>query len=279
MTHPPKWCAPRSMCSATRASRSRHRAPTPLTRNFLRATLEPAIQRFGMRPLAGEPIGVSFMRPPLLRLLAQSQDSRVIAYAETLSRSYRRDAASVPASMVETGIVVGAVRGDRAQFEDYRTRFESTKVPIERTLYLNGLAAFRDPALRRAALDYALNGPLRPQETLVIPGGTSLNSLGGEGRSSDLYPDEIVQWSFDHFDELREKLPPNFAARIVGLGSGCSKERLASLQKFFSDPKHQVLGGEATLKRMEDALRECAGVHERESERVERWLMMQGGRP
>ncbi len=247
--------------------------------HFLRATLEPAVRRFGMRPSAGEPIGVSFMRPPLLRLLAQGHDSRVIAYAETLSRDYRRDAASVPPSMVETGIVVGAVRGDRAQFDDYRTRFETTKVPIERTLYLNGLAAFRDPALRRAALDYALNGPLRPQETLVIPGGTALNSLGGEGRTSDMYPDEIVQWTFDHFDELREKLPPNFAARIVGLGSGCSNERLATLQKFFSDPKHKVLGGEATLKRMEDALRECAGVHDRESERVERWLMMQSGRP
>ncbi len=262
----------------TRVALSTPRADSAYA-HFLRATFEPALERFGMRPRAGEPVGTSLMRPSLMRLLAHGRDPRVIAYAETLSRTYRRDPASVPASMVETGVVVGAMRGDRPQFDDYRARFEATKVPIERTLYLSGLGSFQDPALRRVALEYALNGPLRPQETLVIPAATALNSLGGEGRTADIYPDETVQWTFDHFGALREKLPPNFAARIVGLGTGCSQERLAALRKFFSDPAHKVLGGEASLKRMEDALRECASVHERESERVERWLMMQGGRP
>ena len=248
--------------------------------HFLCATLEPALQRFGMRPRTGEAVGTALMRPSLLRLLAQGGgDPRVIAYAETLSRHYRRDPTSIPASLVQTGVVLGAMRGDREQFDDYRTRFENTKVPIERTIYLNGLGAFRDPALRSAALEYALNGPLRPQETLMIPGATAINALSGEGRDADLYSDEIVQWMFEHFDQLREKLPPNFAARIVGLGTGCSQERLDALEKFFADPKHKVLGGEASLDRMQDALRECAGVHDRESQRVERWLMMQGGRP
>src|SRR6185503_397212 len=84
---------------------------------FVKTTLEPALRRFGMLPRTGESVGTSLMRPTLLRLLAEGgRDARVIAYAETLSRSYRKAAGSIPASLVETGIVVGAMRGDRAQF-------------------------------------------------------------------------------------------------------------------------------------------------------------------
>ena len=247
---------------------------------FLRGTFAPAVARFGMRPRAGEPASVSLMRPALLRLLGDAGgDTRVLAYAESLSRAYRRDPASVPASLVETGIVLGALRGDRAQYEDYRRRFETTRVPIERQLYLGGLGSFRDPTLRTAALDYALSGPLRPQETLMIPAAMASNSLGSDARSGLIYPDPIVRWMFDHFTQLEAKLPPNFATRIMGLGVGCSQDRLRALRTYFKEPSHRVLGGEATLARLSDAIEEGAALHERESARAERWLFLKSGQP
>jgi hypothetical protein len=152
-------------------------------------------------------------------------------------------------------------------------------VPIERTLYLAGLGTFRDPALRQAALEYVFRGPLRPQETLVIPHATALNATGIEFGSGLWYSDETVHWMFDHFADLAAKMPPNFATRIMSLGGGCSEERLAALREYFADPSHQVQGGQYTLGRLADAIRECAGVHERESERVEHWLLTRGGEP
>jgi alanyl aminopeptidase len=240
---------------------------------FIQHTLTPALKRFGMEPAAGESLGVTLMRPLLLRMLAvAAHDTNVIAYAERLGRAYRNDPTTVPPSLVETGVVIGATRGDAATFEDYRKRFEATRVPSERTLYLAGLGSFADPTLRKQALDYALSGPLRPQEPLVIPSNMSFNSLGPEDRGALLYPDDVAQWMMDHFAELSAKTPPNFATRIMGLGAGCTPERLATLRAYFADPSHRVLGGDYTMKRMSDAFQECAGMNERESERVERWL-------
>jgi hypothetical protein len=233
-----------------------------------------------MKAKPDDPASVQLMRPHLLRLLADAgQDTQVLEYAESLGSSYRRDPASVPASLVETGLVVGAYRGDRALFSDYQKRFESTTVPIERTLYLNGLAAFRNPDLRKMALEYALTGPLRPQEVLVIPAASSTNGLGTEARSGLAYPDEIADWMFEHFGELRAKLPPNFATRIMNLGVGCSESRLAEMREYFGDPKNHVVGGANLLKRMADTMQECADLHERESERVERWLQQRAAQP
>jgi hypothetical protein len=247
---------------------------------YVRATLAPAMARFGMRPRRGEPVSVSLTRPMLLRLLADGgQDSRVLAFAESLSRAYRRNPATVPASLAETGIIVGAMRGDRAEFDDYRHRFETTQVPNERALYLSGLGTFRDPALRKAALEYALEGPLRPQEVLVVPGAMALSTLTGDSRAYQMYPDEITQWMFDHFDQLRAKLPPNFSTRIMALAGGCSEDRLRAVRSYFNDPSHKILGGDATLDRLGTAIEECSSLHERESARAERWLFLKSGQP
>ena len=248
---------------------------------FLRATLEPALRRYGMRPASGEPVDVSLMRPSLLRVLAAAgHDERVTAYAESLGRAYRRDPASVPASLAETGVLVGALRGDRAMFDDYRQRFETTTVPNERPMYLAGMGTFRDPALRQAALDYALTGPLRPQETLVIPGAMGTSLAGAEARGGGgEYPDDVVTWVLAHFGQLAAQMPPNFSTRILGLTGGCSEERLETLRAYFADPSHRVMGGDATLRRLTEAIRECTSLHARESDRVERWLLQGAIRP
>jgi cytosol alanyl aminopeptidase len=241
---------------------------------FVRVTLAPALARFGMRPVADEPTGVALMRPVLLRMLADAgHDATVIAYAESLGQAYRRDPASVPASVAEPGVLIGAMRGNRQEFEDYRRHFETTTVPNERSLYLAGMGTFRDDALRRAALDYALKGPLRPQETLIIPGAMAVGNLGTEGRGPSLYPDDIEAWMMEHFAELQSKLPPNFATRIMALGGGCSEERVRAVRAFFDEPAHRVSGGDNTFSRMADVMRECAKLHDRESERAERWLL------
>jgi hypothetical protein len=41
----------------------------------------------------------------------------------------------------------------------------------------------------------------------------------------------------------------------------------------------KVQGGGPTLGRLCDAIEECANVHQRESERVERWLTLRAGQP
>jgi alanyl aminopeptidase len=66
-----------------------------LFRGFVRATLQPPLARFGTGPRPGEALNVALMRPDLLTVLAKvGHDSRVIAYAESLGRAYRRNPSS-----------------------------------------------------------------------------------------------------------------------------------------------------------------------------------------
>jgi len=170
--------------------------------------------------------------------------------------------------------VLAARRGNAEMFEDYRHRFEMATVPNDRSLYLVGMGSFRNPEVRASALDYALKGPLRPQETQVIPASMSENGLssnGGRGGGGE-FPDEIAQWTLEHWDELVAKMPPNFATRNLQMTRGCSRERLDELERFFADHKHDAPGLRATLRRMADAMEECSSLHDREAERVERWL-------
>ena len=141
-------------------------------------------------------------------------------------------------------------------------------------LYLAGLGSFRDPALRAAALEYTLKGPLRPHETLIIPaamceeGLTTPSGRGGGG----VFSEEMMKWTLAHWDELVAKMPPNFAARNLRMTGGCDKDRETELKAYFADPKRNRPGIQATLRRMSDAMEECSSLHDREAERVERWL-------
>jgi len=243
---------------------------------WVRTTFEPPLRRMGLVPRRDELPGVSSSRAMLLRLLGDAgQSPWVLAYAESLCQAYRKSPTSVPPSLADQAIVLGARRGDAAMFEDYRHRFETARVPSDRGLYLTGIGSFRDPALRALALDYALKGPLRPQETQAIPAAMSENGLSpasARGGGGFEYSDEVMRWTLAHWDELVAKMPPNFASRNLRLTGGCSQERDAQLKQFFADPKRNVPGIEAALRRMSDAMEECSSLHDREAERVERWL-------
>jgi alanyl aminopeptidase len=257
---------------------------TPASQNYVaayvRVTFDPALRRFGMKPRPDEAENVSLMRPTLLYLLGQAgKNMQVLAYAETLSASYRRDPSSIPPSLVEPAITLAAIRGDRVLFDEYKRRFETSRVPNERLLFLSALGWFKDPALRQAALDYALTGPLRPQEVLVIPYSMAIDRTGAGNRGGFQYPDDVVKWMTDHWDAVSSKMPPQFASRILRLAGGCSQERAQELAAFCADPRRQQIGVATSMHRLVEAIEECGGLHDREAERVARWMLQQATAP
>ncbi|MGH7742478.1 MAG: ERAP1-like C-terminal domain-containing protein, partial [Candidatus Eiseniibacteriota bacterium] len=251
-------------------------------RAYVRTSFDPALHQLGLVPRSGELPGASESRALLLRLLGDAgQSAPILAYAESLSVVYRKSPTAVPPSLVDAVMVLAARRGDRALFDDYRHRFETASIPSDRLLYLACLGSFRDPMLRAAALDYCLNGPLRPQETQVIPAAMCENGLtlpSGRGAGGE-FPDEMVHWTMDHWDALTAKMPPNFASRNLRMTGGCDKDRIPTLQQFFADPKRDAPGIAPSLRRLSDAMIECSNLHEREAERVARLLTSAPGAP
>jgi len=246
----------------------------PSVGGYVRGTFEPTLRRYGLRPKPDEALAVSFVRPALMHFLANAgRDARVLIYAESLSRAYRANPSSIPPSLIEPAIVLGAVRGDHTLFSEYRHRFETTKVPIERSYYLAGLGTFKDPALRDSALDYALHGPLRPQETLMIPFAMATNSLGTEFRGAGDYPDQVYNWMLKHYPELSAKVPPNFVSRVIPLAGGCDRARVQQLRDFFAQPGRNAMGIDQTLNRLETSVNECASLYDREALLIEHWFL------
>jgi alanyl aminopeptidase len=247
---------------------------------WLRVTFDPTLHRIGLRKTEGEPLGYSFTRPLLIRFLGDAgRDRHVVAYAESLGHAYLQNPNSIDPSLVEVSITLPALRGGRELFEEYRKRFESTRVPNERTLYLAGLGSFRDPTLRASALDYALKGPLRPQEVLQVPQAMAVNALGAEWRGAATYPDAVFDWTRTRYPEIASHLPPNFLVRVMTLSQGCGDDRLAASRAFYSEPAHQILGGERAMERMTDATRDCVSLRDREARRVADYLRSVTARP
>jgi alanyl aminopeptidase len=230
---------------------------------FVRRTLSPALARVGLRPVQGEKASVTRLRPRLYAMLADvGRDESALSEMEGLGRAYLADRTSVDPSLVEAAVVLSAIRGDAALFEAYRQRFESARIPAERTLFLGALGNFRNPALVDRALAYVLEGSLRPQELFTIP------RMMGDVPSSR---GQAWTWMTVHYDEIAARIPADYMIFMPRFASGCSAERLTAAKAFFADPKHSPPGTSKELARVAEEVSDCVTLDAREGAAVRRY--------
>ncbi len=231
---------------------------------YVRRVLGPAAKRFGLDRAPKEQEAISLVRPALYGWLGDvGKDEEVLAHAESLARSFRKDRGSIDPSLVAVAVKLSAIRGDSTLFVEYRGRFESAAAPTDRESYLKALGKFRDPALRRRALDYDLKGPLRPQELFWIP---EIMSEAPANR------DAVWAWWETHYDEVVKKMPPEYAMYVPIFSGGCSESRLKSAEAFFADPKHNPPGTQGMFAKVSEGTRDCIGLRAREGDAVTRAL-------
>ncbi len=223
---------------------------------WVRRTMWPVLSRFGMAPSKGEPPTLSLMRPQLMQLLGDDgRDPRVLSWARQAEQSFMKDPTTVDRSLQDVAINLAAVEGDEALFDGYRARFEASHVPTERARFLTGLASFTDPARADRALQYAIEGSLRPQEIMTIA-----NGLGAHPELRD----RVFEWTLAHYDFIASHVPPSAVATLPRQAGGCSLERVAKAREFFSQDGHHPVGTTKELERMEAEVRDCVSLHDRE---------------
>ena len=231
---------------------------------YVRRVLAPAAARFGYDRAPGEEEAVSLVRPGLLlRLADDGRDEAALAHAEKLARSFLADRGSVDPSLIKNVLALSAIRGDAALFDEYQKRFESASIPTDRSMFLDALGSFRDPALQARALDYVLKGPLRPHEIFDIPSTMAQREANQE---------TVFRWVTGNYDLLIKKLPPIYAIYLPYFCAGCDAGRLDRTRAFFSDPTKEQPGGAAELARALEAGGDCVSIRKREGEAVNRYL-------
>lgn len=231
---------------------------------FVGRTLSPAFERYGLSREPGEDDAVAELRGELFRwLAADAGNARVLAYADSLADAYLVDRNRVDPSLAGAALWASALHGDSARFETYRSRFEATGLPAERPLFLDALGNFREPALRRKALDYSLVGPLRPHELYMIVG-----SVGRE----PAFRDEAWAWWMKHYEEVTARMPPEYAMYVAYAAGGCDEARIETAKKFFTGPEHTPPGTLTLFAKVVESVNDCVGLRAREGESVGRAL-------
>lgn len=236
---------------------------------YLRRTLGPSLDRYGMAKQPGENETVALVRPRLIGWLGdEGDDPRVEAEVAELAEAFLADPAKVDRSLAGTAMRLAAHDGDAKLFETVRERFESAKDPSLRSIYLGSLGAFRDPALRQRALAYVLDGPLRPDDLFTIP-ATIIDDEAGA--------DLVLGWLIANYDQVAGRLPPMFRVFLPSFGSGCSRERWQKAETFFADPARQVDGMELQLRRTEESVETCVALRQRAGQAAADYLRASAG--
>ncbi len=230
----------------------------------VRRFLRPSLKRFGITRGRGEPDAVSLMRPGMLAALGvHAYEREVLDWAKLAARRYMAHPDSVDASVAGTALNLAARDGDVALYEAYRLRFESTKIPSERARFLAALGHFRDGLLLTRALDYALTGPLRPQEIFTIPSNVSEN---------EELKYQVWLWFRAGYRLIASRIPPFYLSDLPGFARCCDAQRIEHAKVFFSFPETQFPGTREELAKVVEGITDCAGLRERQTPAVVRYL-------
>jgi len=235
---------------------------------YVRATLGPALKRFGLSRAPGEDESTTALRPVLLKWLAEEgKDEEMLRHAQSLAHTYLENPSKVDPELVEPALSAAALRGDRVLFEEFKKRFEIATVPAERRKYLVVLASFTAPELVDQALRYVLEGPLRPQELLVIP-----RQMGNSMR--------LMQWITTNYEKLTSRIPAQQAVYLPYYALGCSLELLEATRSFFtSATPPKVPGTDVQLAKVTEQVKECHRLREHGGESVASYLRSLASQP
>jgi alanyl aminopeptidase len=227
---------------------------------YVRRTLAPALERFGIDKRPGESEDVSLLRPTLVEWLGKyGMDEAVLAHATQTAQAYVANPEGVDPALAETALQLSALRGDRALWEDYRERFETARTPNERSRYLSALGEFADSLLVEENLRYSLAGPLRAQEVLQLT-----RPLDDSERGRD----RLYRWLTENYSEIVARIPPPRAPFLPRMAGGCELERVEAAREFFGDPERMLPGTAETLAKVSDQVKDCAGLRQREGAAV-----------
>lgn len=235
----------------------------PALQTFLRNLLTPIVQKLGWSPQAGEHELISQVRGELLGALGALGDDKAIqTEARARYEQYKKDRNSVDRNIVPALVTILAHIGGAAEYEEFKTNFQTAKTPQEETRYLFALAAFRPADLFERTLQLTINGEVRTQNSPYLMRSILLNTEGRERA-----------WAFlkANWEEMGRQYPDNSIVRMCeGIVSLVTPALEAEVIEFFAS--HPVKQGAKTMQQHLEKLRVAVACKEREAANVEAYL-------
>jgi cytosol alanyl aminopeptidase len=232
---------------------------------LVRQYFGPRARQLGFEVKPGEDDDRRLLRPALLYKVGKDgHDAGLLSETATRARAWLHDRKAVHPDLVETMLVLAAEGGDPAFHQELTEAARTEPERVTRVRMLQGLGAFRAPALVEANLKLVLGSELDIRESALLLWGAA-----SDARSRDL----AVRFVREHWDALLERMPKDSGAALVNVARGvCDAGRREEARAFFDGRSTRFLGGPRTFASAIEAMDLCIAYRARHQPSVAAWL-------
>lgn len=232
---------------------------------WVRKTFKPEWDKLGAPSPADSP-NKRELRATLFGLLGfQGEDPAIIAQAKQMASAYFTNPGSVDPNLAQTAASLAAIHGDATYFDQLQHVYETSDNPQMKEVALGLLSEFRDPALERRAMEYAISGKVRNQDAIF----EFMAPLGQRQTRN-------VAWNFiqQNWDEVQKQFTTAMGGYLVGAtGVFCSEQKKQEVVSFFE--AHPVPASSDALQRAEDSIDQCVQLRSAQGPNLEKWAAQQ----
>jgi aminopeptidase N len=234
----------------------------PAFEKWTRDFLTPIAKDLGETPIAGEPAERQALRSDIFAMLAQyGRDPQLIAKARATAEQYMKDPQSVDAELAGKALVISAMNGDAALYDQYVAHLKTAKNPEEYGSYLQSLGMFPQPELAKRTFEIVLGPDVKNQ---------NLNALFVPLVNYHVQPEAWELLKAD-FPAVMKKIDASDAVGIAQAASVfCDAGLRDDSQKFFADQK--LPGSERILQNAKDQVNACIQVRDLQQKNLSTYL-------
>jgi aminopeptidase N len=240
----------------------------PTYEAWIRSQFGPQLEALGLSGEQRDSDERQSRRATLLALVGiVGNDASVQKRARELAVAYLANPGSLSGTLAPTVLKVAAVGGDHALYDQFVAQLD--KLGAQPELYyriFSALPFFRDPALVKRTIDFALSPAVRSQDT-----GSLIGALMSEPWSQELtWEVTRAQWP------TMVKTLGEFQAIpgiIESLGAFCSADRATEIRQFFE--KNPIASSERAVRQAVERIESCAALAERQGKPLAVWMSRQ----
>jgi len=234
----------------------------PVFEKWVRDFLNPIAKDLGETAVPGEAPEKEALRGDIFAMLAQyGRDPALVAKAQATAQQYMKDPQSVNPDLAGKALVIAAMNGDAALYDQYVAHLKTAKSPDEYGFYLQALGMFPQPELAKRTYELVLGPEVKNQDlyALYFP----LVNYRVQPEAWELFKTD--------FPEILKKVDAPDAVGLAQVaGAFCDARLRDDAQKFFAEQK--LPGTERILQNAKDAVNACIQVRDLQQKNLSSYL-------
>ena len=192
-----------------------------------------------------------------------ADDPSAIALAKQTVAAYMQNPGLVDATLVDASFPVAAAHGDEKLYDTFLEKTKTASSPQEFYRYFRALAQFRDPALLKRTMEWALGPDVRNQDMRIMM-NVLANPYG-----------QRMAWDFirQRYPDIQKKAGQSiFGAQgaYYAVGAFCDPKSRSEAETFLEE--HKVPGMERVGRQQLERVDQCIELRQREEPNLAKFL-------